>query len=56
MICPYCGEPLELYEEWQDKRDGDIVQTEEHWQCTYCHRTFSRQATYKIIKEGMLEE
>ena len=56
MICPYCGEPLEMYEEWQEDRDGETVKTEEHWQCTNCHRIFSRQATYRIVEKGMLEE
>ena len=56
MICPYCGESLEIYEEWYDNRDGENIKAEEHWQCIGCHRTFSRQATYKLIMEGVLEE
>ena len=56
MNCPYCGESLEIYEEWYDNRDGENIRAEEHWQCISCHRTFSRQATYKLVMAGMLEE
>lgn len=56
MNCPYCGESLEIYEEWYDNRDGENIKVEEHWQCTGCYRTFSRQATYKLVMAGMLEE
>ena len=56
MNCPYCDVPLEMYEEWQEERDGETVRTEEHWQCNDCKRTFFRQAIYKIIVKGKLEE
>lgn len=56
MKCPYCGEELERYEVWNGYTDDDIVEAEEHWQCTDCHRIFSRMVTYKAIKKGMLEE
>ena len=55
MICPYCGEELLMYETFEDYSE-DVLQVEEHWECHNCDRTFSREMTYKLIKEGMLEE
>lgn len=56
MKCPYRGEPLHMYEDWKDLYDGETIKTEEHWECEYCQRTFSRYATYKIAEKEPLVE
>ena len=56
MKCPYCGEEMELYEKYDEYIDDDIMETEEHWECSECDRTFTRDVTYKAIKKGMLIE
>lgn len=58
MICPYCGEELEMYEFLEDYHDDDhdTVDIEEHWVCNNCDRTFYREMSYKATKKGMLEE
>lgn len=56
MKCPYCGETMEMYEDYDEYIDDDTLKIEEHWCCTRCDRTFGRDVIYKAIKKGMLEE
>ena len=56
MKCPHCGKPLDFYEEVTDYRDDDTIEVEEHYACYECDETYSRNATYKLVKAGELEE
>ena len=56
MICPYCGEHLEMYERFWDYDDGEILSGVEHYHCVHCDRTFYREVTYAITSEGDLTE
>ena len=56
MICPYCGEPMQMYERLIDYEDGEIIQGAEHFCCNACMRTFSTDIIYAITARGDLEE
>ena len=56
MKCPYCGEELYMYEQWDDRNEEDHFTITEHWECSSCDHTFSRNMTYKLIEKGTLEE
>lgn len=56
MNCPYCGEPLNMYEHWEDRDNEDYLTVYEYWQCTGCERTFHRYMDYRLIDKGALTE
>ena len=56
MKCPYCGEYMEMYEDYDEYIDDDTLKIEEHWSCSYCVRNFARDVIYKAIEKGMLKE
>ena len=57
MCCPKCKTVvMEMYERFLDYDDGETLIGQEHYFCPECHRTYSRDVTYSLEKEGELEE
>ena len=56
MKCPYCGEELDLYNDYSDYIDDNCIKVEEHYACYECNKNFWRDVIYKAIKEGALKE
>lgn len=56
MRCPKCGKYMEMYERFWDYDDGELLCGEEHYQCQNCDKTYSRDVTYVLEKEGDLQE
>jgi len=56
MMCPYCGERMEMYERLIDYDDCQTLIGQEHYWCRTCDRNYSRDVTYELTKEGELEE
>ena len=56
MICPYCGETLDWYEEEITYPDEDTMNMAQHFACYNCDRTFWRDVVYKVTQRGELYE
>lgn len=56
MKCPKCGSLMEMYERFWDYDDSETLIGVEHYVCQQCDKTYSRDVTYTLIKEGELEE
>lgn len=56
MPCPYCGEPLDMYERFWDEDDGEFLKGKEHYACYNCDRSFSLEVIYTLTYLGELEE
>ena len=56
MRCPKCGEQMEMYERFWDYDDCETLIGVEHFYCRPCDKTYSRDVTYSLEKEGELEE
>lgn len=55
MYCPYCGDPLELYETETTYSDDEILRQRAGYFCTECSKEWFRNETYKLISFTSLE-
>lgn len=56
MKCPNCGSRMEMYERFWDYDDNETLIGEEHFYCPNCFKSWNRDVTYSLVKEGELTE
>ena len=57
MWCPNCKDAwMNVYERLWDYTDEQTMVGQEHYYCSNCDKTFSRDVTFVLEKAGELEE
>ena len=57
MWCPNCKDGwMNVYERLWDYTDEQTMVGQEHYYCSNCDKTFSRDVTFVLEKAGELEE